>query len=116
MKLALLARLNAARRARRAAVVITDLSSGDGRLIVEGDDYASDPLAGEIAGRLASGVSGADPDSRAFFTVHLPAIRLVLIGAVHVTQSLAPMAVLAGFDTVVVDPRTAFASRERFPG
>ncbi len=116
MKLDLLERLNVARRVRRAAVVITDLQSGDGRLIVEGDDYASDPLAGEIAERLGSGASGADPDSGAFLTVHLPAIRLVLIGAVHVTQSLAPMALLAGFDTVIVDPRTAFASPERFPG
>jgi len=116
MKLDLLARLNAARRERRAAVVITDLASGDSRLIVEGDDYGSDPLAGEIAERLASGASGAAPDGSAFFTAHLPAIRLVLIGAVHVTQSLAPMAVLAGFDTVIVDPRTAFASPERFPG
>jgi xanthine dehydrogenase accessory factor len=116
MKLALLARLNAARRERRAAVVVTNLSSGESRLIVEGDDYGSDPSASEIAERLATGASGAAPDGGAFFTVHLPAIRLVLIGAVHVTQSLAPMASLAGFDTVVVDPRTAFASPERFPG
>ena len=116
MKLDLLERLNTVRRERRAAVVITDLQSGDGRLIVEGDDYGSDPLAGEIAERLASGASGVDPVSGTFFTVHLPAIRLVLIGAVHVTQSLAPMALLAGFDTVIVDPRTAFASPERFPG
>jgi xanthine dehydrogenase accessory factor len=116
MKLDLLERLNAARRARRAAIVITDLQSGDGRLFVEGEDYASDPLAGEITERLASGVSGAGPDGDAFFAVQLPAFRLIVIGAVHVTQGLAPMAQLAGFDTLIVDPRTAFASPERFPG
>jgi xanthine dehydrogenase accessory factor len=115
MKLDLLEQLNSARRARRAAIVITGLRTGDSRLVVEGDDYASDPQAGEITDRLASGASGLGPDDETFFAVHLPAIRLVLIGAVHVTQSVAPMAQLAGFDTVVVDPRTAFASPERFP-
>ena len=116
MKLDLLARLNVARRERRAALVITDLQSGVGRLVVDGDNYASDPMAGEIAERLATGESGAGPDDGKFFAVQLPAIRLVLIGAVHVTQTLAPMAQLTGFDTLIVDPRTAFASPERFPG
>jgi xanthine dehydrogenase accessory factor len=49
-----------------------------------------------------------------FLTVHLPPPRLVVIGAVHISQALAPMAKLAGFDVTIVDPRTAFASPERF--
>jgi xanthine/CO dehydrogenase XdhC/CoxF family maturation factor len=41
--------------------------------------------------------------------------HLILIGAAHVAQVLAPMAQLAGFDVVVVDPRMAFSAKERFP-
>jgi len=52
---------------------------------------------------------------QAFVTVHLPPPRLVVIGAVHVSQALAPMARLTGFDMTIIDPRTAFASPERFP-
>jgi xanthine dehydrogenase accessory factor len=51
-----------------------------------------------------------------FLTVHLPPPRLVVIGAVHISQALAPMAKLTGFDLTIVDPRTAFATPERFAG
>jgi xanthine dehydrogenase accessory factor len=52
---------------------------------------------------------------RVFLTVHVPAPRLVITGAVHISQALAPMARLVGYDVTIVDPRTAFATRERFP-
>ena len=115
MKFDLLLRLNAARRERRAAIVITDLAGGDSRLIVEGEDYAADPLAGPIARRFASGVSGIEPGTGELLVVHAPAIRLIVIGAVHITQALVPMAKLAGLEITVVDPRAGFASPERFP-
>ncbi|MBV9522678.1 MAG: XdhC family protein, partial [Alphaproteobacteria bacterium] len=41
--------------------------------------------------------------------------KMVIIGAVHISQVLAPIAKLLGYDVTVVDPRTAFASLERFP-
>ena len=50
-----------------------------------------------------------------FFTVHVPPPRLVVIGAVHISQALAPMAALLDYDVTIIDPRTAFASPERFP-
>jgi xanthine dehydrogenase accessory factor len=53
-------------------------------------------------------------DGRTFLTVHVPPPRLVIIGAVHISQALAPMAKLAGFDVTIIDPRTAFATPERF--
>jgi xanthine dehydrogenase accessory factor len=53
-------------------------------------------------------------DGRTFLTVHVPPPRLVVIGAVHISQALAPMAKLAGFDVTVIDPRTAFATEQRF--
>ena len=47
--------------------------------------------------------------------MHVPPPRLVITGAVHISQALAPMGKLLGYDVTIVDPRTAFASIERFP-
>ena len=55
------------------------------------------------------------PEGRVFLTVHVPPPRLVITGAVHISQALAPIARLVGYDVTIVDPRTAFASIERFP-
>jgi xanthine dehydrogenase accessory factor len=91
------------------------MTSGVTRLVVEGDGYPGDPLAAELAARFASGASGSVPERNVFLTVHLPPPRLVVIGAVHISQALAPMAKIAGFDMTIVDPRTAFATPDRFP-
>lgn len=118
MKLEVLRRLNEARARRAAAMVLTDTATGTERLVVEADGYDNDPLREEIALRFRSGVSGTvaeGPAAGTFFTVHLPPPRLVVIGAVHISQALAPMAKIAGFDTTIIDPRTAFATPERFP-
>ncbi|MDY0882500.1 XdhC family protein [Dongia soli] len=53
---------------------------------------------------------------RLFVHVHNPAARLMIVGAVHISQSLAPMAMLAGYQVTVIDPRRSFASADRFPG
>ena len=50
-----------------------------------------------------------------FLTVQAPSPRLTVIGAVHISQALAPMARIAGLDVAIIDPRTAFATPERFP-
>ena len=66
---------------------------------------------------IRSGKSGMEetPQGRVFLTVHVPPPRLVITGAVHISQALAPIAQLLGYDVTIVDPRTAFASPERFP-
>ena len=56
-----------------------------------------------------------DTEGKVFLTVHVPPTRLVITGAVHISQALAPIASLLGYDVTIVDPRTAFASVERFP-
>ena len=116
MKLELLKTLNAERAARRAAIVVTDVASGKERL-VKAADVANDPLRAELADRLRTGKSGMAETSegRVFFTVHVPAPQLVITGAVHISQALAPMGKLLGYDVTIVDPRTAFATPERFP-
>ncbi len=116
MKLDLLSTLNAERTARRAAIVVTDVASGKERL-VKAADVAKDPLRAFLAERLRSGKSGMvdSPEGRVFLTVHVPAPQLVITGAVHISQTLAPIGKLLGYDVTIVDPRTAFASIERFP-
>ncbi len=80
-------------------------------------DVAADPLADPIATALRMGKSGvvSVAGNPVFLAVQVPPVRLLVIGAVHVSQALAPMAQLAGFDVTIVDPRTAFATAERFP-
>jgi len=117
MNLALLKALNADRANRRAAIVITDMATGSQRLIRKTDDYAADPLAEELGKRFRTGKSGmvSCATGEAFLNVSLPSPRLVIIGAVHISQALVPMAEIAGLDVTVIDPRTAFATEERFP-
>jgi xanthine dehydrogenase accessory factor len=116
MKLDILKSLNAERVARRAAVVVTDQASGDQRL-VKAADIAGDPLKDLIEKHIRSGKSGMEeaPRGKVFLTVHVPAPRIVATGAVHISQALAPIAKLLGYDVTIVDPRTAFATQERFP-
>jgi xanthine dehydrogenase accessory factor len=116
MKLDLLSTLNTERAARRAAIVVTDVTSGEERL-VKAADIAKDPLRAMLAERLRTGKSGMvdSPEGRVFLTVHVPAPQLVITGAVHISQTLAPVGKLLGYDVTIVDPRTAFASIERFP-
>jgi xanthine dehydrogenase accessory factor len=112
----LLAALNAERAARRAAILVTDMASGQERL-VKAADIGRDPLKQVLEKHLRMGKSGMaeTPQGRIFLTVHVPPPRLVVTGAVHISQALAPMAKLVGYDVTIVDPRTAFASQERFP-
>ena len=116
MRLDMLKALNAERAARRAAVVVTDIATGAQRFVA-GADVDADPLRGVLQSHLRSGKSGMEETSqgRVFLTVHVPPPRLVVTGAVHISQALAPVARLIGYDVTVVDPRTAFASPERFP-
>lgn len=117
MKLALLTALNEERSARRAAIVVTALGSGEQRL-VKANDVAGDELRTALEVRLRSGKSGTEetPSGKFFLTVFVPPPRLVVTGAVHISQELAPIAQRLGYDVTIVDPRTAFATPERFAG
>jgi xanthine dehydrogenase accessory factor len=63
-------------------------------------------------GKSASVEAGG---KKLFLNVYAPTAKLVIIGAVHISQALAPIAKLLGYDVTIVDPRTAFATTERFP-
>ncbi len=116
MKLDILHALNAERAARCAAIIVTDIASGEQRF-VPAAGIAADPLKDILETHLRTGKSGMaeTPSGRVFLTVYVPPPKLVITGAVHISQALAPMARLLGYDVTIVDPRTAFASVERFP-
>ncbi|MGH6735042.1 MAG: XdhC family protein [Methyloceanibacter sp.] len=103
----------AARRSRRLLAVATNLATGDRSLV--------DPTSAEdreLAVQISAGESGivTVTDREVFLHVLMPAVRLVLAGATHITQVLADLAARVGYDVVIVDPRPAFASAARFGG
>lgn len=116
MKSATLARLQAERAAKRAVVLLTRLSDG-AQLLWPGDEMPAElveaskaALGSEEAGNVALG------DETWFIHPHNPPLRIIVVGAVHIAQAMAPMAAPLGFSMVVVDPRRAFANEERLPG
>jgi xanthine dehydrogenase accessory factor len=116
MRVEFLSTLNAERDARRAAILVTDVISGDQRVLCE-SAVDADPLRDILRERIRLGKSGlVEAEGRQLFlTVQVPPVKVVVIGAVHISQALAPMARGLDLDVTVVDPRTAFASPERFP-
>lgn len=121
MKWALYEQLRAATAAGASAVVVTRLADGaqvlfdgarwEGALELAEDQRAAvhRMLVADRSGMLA----GA---GELFVRSYARAPRLIVVGAAHISQFLAPMAALAGFEVIVIDPRRAFASAERFPG
>ena len=112
-----LKKLNEERRNRRAAILLTEIAGGRDRIIREGDEVPGE--LGEAARKaFLSGKSGTVTVDGAeyFLNVHVPPPRIVVIGAVHISQALAPIAAVAGYDIEIIDPRTAFATPDRFPG
>jgi xanthine dehydrogenase accessory factor len=116
LRLDILKALNEERAARRAVIVVTNQDSGAQRL-VRAADIRNDPLKGVLEKHIRSAKSGIEETSegKVFLTVHVPSPKLIITGAVHISQALAPMGYLLGYDVTIVDPRTAFASIERFP-
>jgi len=112
----LLHTLNAERAARRAVALVTNVESGEQRL-VKAADIGKDPLHDLLEKHIRMAKSGMEetPQGRFFLTVHVPSPQLVITGAVHISQALAPIGQMLGYAVSIVDPRTAFATAERFP-
>ena len=122
MRRATLEALQAARRKKRAVALVTDLDDGrkgliDGGEVVAGELVLSTPALDAAEEALRKDKSGRlpEPENALFVEVFNPPLRLIIVGAVHIAQKLAPMAGLAGYAVTVVDPRRAFATDSRFP-
>ncbi len=116
MKAADLETLNMLRAERKAAVVLTGLAAGETRIVRE-DEAIDGDLGEHVSRAFRTGKSAtvSIDGNEWFLNAHLPPPRVVVVGAVHISQALVPMAKLAGYDIEIVDPRTAFATAERFP-
>ena len=119
----LIDRLAAAREEHRPVVVATDLASGE-KTWIEGGSAAG-PVRIDETVLAAADAAQRDDRSRAietgdgrrlFLHVFNPPLRLLVVGAVHIAQSLAPIASIAGYAVTVIDPRGSFATGDRFPG
>lgn len=119
MQPAILKRLLEERAAKRPVALVTRIEGGQQAVVTPQEvlgalELDAAPLA-EIRRSLAEDRSGMI-EGGYFVHVHNPPLRLILVGAVHIAQALAPMAAIAGYQVVIVDPRRAFATDERFPG
>ena len=114
--------LQAARAAKRAVVVATALKVGRQSLI-DGETATGDLPVNEAI-RAAARRALRDDKSHTIETEHGPVfvqafntpLRMLVVGAVHISQALAPMAALAGYAVTIIDPRRSFATAARFPG
>jgi xanthine dehydrogenase accessory factor len=102
----ILADLVAARAARKPVAYVVDTVTWERRLAGPG----------EFPDRFRADRSGMAEDGRTFIAIHNPPLRMIVVGAVHIAQPLLIMARLAGYDPLLIDPREAFGSTERFPG
>ncbi|WP_341703890.1 XdhC family protein [Ferrovibrio sp.] len=122
MKKGILEQLQQDRAEKRPVVLATFLKTGEQRLLYLYGKKGlkdSEPRIGEAAraAMLEDRPRTIETDDGPLFlNVFNPPLRLVLVGAVHIAQALVPMAQLAGYEVIVIDPRSAFGSAERFPG
>ncbi|MBM3486929.1 MAG: xanthine dehydrogenase [Alphaproteobacteria bacterium] len=122
MKRAILDRLQKDRASKRPVALATRLADGAETIVYpEGafGDLERDAVVLAAARRgLAEDRSGVHQTASGEIFVHVynPALRLIIVGAVHIAQPLARMAAIAGYDVTIVDPRQSFANDERFPG
>lgn len=111
--------LLALREDQQSTCLLTDLKNGAKELIGAKDAGPALPveLQEAVDRVIATGKSAClmTGDKRIFLQGFAPELQLIIIGAVHIAQPLTQMARLAGYDTLIIDPRKAFATRERFP-
>ena len=113
---ALLARLQAARAEPRPVVLATELATGAQLLLPDPAAPAALEAPATKALRDDRNTTITIDGAAWFLHAYNPPMRLVVVGAVHIAQALVPMAAGLGYGVLVTDPRSTFASNERFPG
>ena len=104
MPVEMLEHLVQARAARQPVAYVTGMNATR-KLVYDG-----------FSERFRMDRSGFEDDGETFVNIHNPPLRLIVVGAVHIAQALVPMARIAGYDPLLIDPRESFGSAERFPG
>ena len=114
--------LRIARGANRAVVLLTPLD-GSAQRLLDAEGLAllalTDPVlaaAAREALRSDRATTVAHQEGELLLTPHNPPLRLCIVGAVHISESLCAMARQCGYAVSVIDPRSAFLRPDRFPG
>lgn len=124
MKANLLDRLLSLRASKVPCAMVTELTGGAQSLVAlesaQGDLALTDTELKNVHQAIADDWAGilndeAGGNRRLFVHVFNPPLRMIIVGAVHIAQPLAPMAQLAGYDVIIIDPRQSFATEARFP-
>ena len=120
MKPDLLGALNRAREAKKRVALVRYLESHRQYLIIERQARSA-----EVTDQVLTAVEDCWredrsrlvelAEARAFVQIFNPPLRLIIVGAVHISQALAPIARHCGYAVTIIDPRGAFATAERFP-
>jgi len=122
VKRELLAALVAARRDNQAAVLVRGLTTGKQCLVTrqqclgDVDDIDASVIDAARAALIADGARIIEASGERYLVqTEATPVRMFVVGAVHIAQALIPMARQLGYDIFLIDPRTAFASPQRFP-
>ncbi len=119
MKRDILDSLQRARAAKRPVALVTNLESGRQALLdgetVTGELKLGGPLLTQVRRAILDNRSATLPETDLFVQAFNPPLRMMVVGAVQIAQSMVPMAALAGYDLTVIDPRKAWATDARFP-
>lgn len=105
-----------AQRSRTPIAVLKYIGSGDERVVTI-DKISESPVSEtELENAFRSDKSRLfqTEEGEVFAQIYSPPPQLFIIGAVHVTQHMLPIARSIGYEPIVIDPRTAFATKERF--
>jgi xanthine dehydrogenase accessory factor len=122
MKIETVEKLLELKARKQQVALVTELATGAQDLFTEAHHAPALHLTPAAAEQVALAIRedrNAEMEldgKKCFIQVHNPAPRLIIIGAVHISQTLAPMAAMAGYAVTVVDPRRSFATEDRFPG
>ena len=114
-----LVKLQALRAQARSVALVTRIKDGAQALVcgaIQEGELALDAGILQEVGRCINTDSSGNVGDELFVRVYSPPRRMLLVGAVHISQELIKLAPSAGFRVTIIDPRTAFSSRERFPG
>ena len=108
----LLERSVRAQEGRQGLVVRTALANGAKTIYARDDGGLPDDIADRFSTAKSQLKDG--PEGQVFLHALVPPARILVIGATHIGQVLAEVAKLAGYQVEIIDPRTAFASQDRF--
>ncbi|KLN62556.1 hypothetical protein WH96_03520 [Kiloniella spongiae] len=117
MKRAILDELNLAKARKETTVLLTNLKNGEQELIYPLRSDVKHPLLDDLKTAIRDDKSyvHVTENEETFIQVFNPPLRLIIVGAVHISQFLVPMAQSVGYEVILIDPRSAFGNKTRFP-